>query len=72
MEDVQTMTNMNPTEAFNLFRQGRIDELAFIPNIEELRQNFLKEGRGLCCASRRALIHKYNALLAQALRDATQ
>ena len=69
MEDTETMIKMTQVEAFKHFMRYDLAQLDFLPTIGELRKNFDAEVKGLCCARRKTLIHKYNALVGDALRE---
>lgn len=64
---------MNEEEAFLSFRKRDLDELDFIPNVEELWEAAHKALRGKCCGSpRRQAINKQREIFGEAFRAANQ
>ena len=66
------MNNITQKDAFKAFRQGNLSQLEFIPNIQELRDNFTKALGKTCCRSRRRVLIRYRHLFFEAFREANQ
>jgi hypothetical protein len=52
--------------AFKDFMQGNLSQLEFIPNVHELRDNFMKALEGTCCKSRSQAVTTHRELFLKA------
>ena len=66
------MNNITQMAAFKAFRRGDLSQLEFIPNIQELRDNFMKALEKTCCRSRRRVVIRHRQLFFEAFREANQ
>ena len=72
MGDYAIMSNLNVHEAFVEFHLGHLHKLDFIPNVKELRGDFIKAMKGTCCRSRRRVVVEQKKLFTEAFEAATQ
>ena len=69
------MNEMNETEeemAFYAFRQGDLGKLDFIPNVQELRDNFGTAMAKECCGERQRTLLEHRNIFLEALRASNQ
>tara|TARA_R110000824_G_scaffold380606_1_gene573039 strand:- start:270 stop:470 length:201 start_codon:yes stop_codon:yes gene_type:complete len=66
------MNEMDEDLAFKIFRRGELSKLDFIPNIQELRDNFGTAMNGKCCQARGRTVLEHRNIFLAAFRAATQ